>query len=749
MPVKNIDLNNINWSLVDDKDVRELYDALQGEVCYNRRETCKAENTCSCPPCHRCGHQKCVCQIINQPFHTDCGRQLACWCEGVEELNVDVVGLGSYDVGGSVTSRGTEQSGSGTTEGPLKLGIFKYTPKAVDTTENIFLRPQGGSEWETVGKHGKVLNKGSTLPPPIPIKRTRDDIDGRGASNIVNQVRRTREVQLTERGERVTLKDAQGNVQGSYLKDEVFEETVYNEEMWSHYRNLHNKVITEELNRVKDIVNKEITGYIQIPWFQPGTVMERLTNIYQSFAKVTIPDSSLNRERLLRLDGQGWDLRVQETNAEAMFLITCRTPEILKALGDLQTVKYFKKINLNNRFYRGGDFEDVVKEHGLIKIHTFKNPSKTYLATGAILDRLEDYVHSLETFYNDRMGNYYNITVVPEKKQVTIYKNRDLGETTINANTGNIRVTFTQKTEVISCLKSPHEGKFLLEVRGHNRPSFRAEMRLKRVDGPKKCHWCKGMECERDRCKNQCRYCHFDLQDTNHLESECSKLCPTSALVKNNQRLSYRIQEFNDYLAEKPKDIPVDTWENEEVLTKLVKDTKAEQGTSRISYLDALKGAYKKGADRAELNRKDRDNQTNVGDTPYEKSLLGVMKKKVKKQNRGFFSDSNALKNKTDDQVLNEQLHNKAAELINNTEGNPPKRPSLAEKVASTTNKHDTYSEENQVDSAMEGNDLDVALNLSTNTVEPPAQKCSGDVEMEVKKPPEKDPEVLSDASSI
>ena len=39
--------------------------------------------------------------------------------------------------------------------------------------------------------------------------------------------------------------------------------------------------------------------------------------------------------------------------------------------------------------------------------------------------------------------------------------------------------------------------------------------------------------------------------------------------------------------------------------------------------------------------------------------------------------------------------------------------------------------------------------NLSTNTVEPPAQKCSGDVEMEVKKPPEKDPEVLSDASSI
>ena len=132
-----------------------------------------------------------------------------------------------------------------------------------------------------------------------------------------------------------------------------------------------------------------------------------------------------------------------------------------------------------------------MKEHGLIKIHTFKNPSKTYLATGAVLDRLDDYVHSLETFYRDRMGTYFNITVVPERRQVTIYKDRNLGETTINANTGNIRVTFTQKTEVVTCAKTPHEGKFLLEVRGHGRTTINAELRLKRLDGPKKCHWVK------------------------------------------------------------------------------------------------------------------------------------------------------------------------------------------------------------------------------------------------------------------
>ena len=95
----------------------------------------------------------------------------------------------------------------------------------------------------------------------------------------------------------------------------------------------------------------------------------------------------------------------------------------------------------------------MVKERSIIKIHIFKNPSKTYLATGAVLDRLDDYVNSLAAYYNNRMGSFYNITVVPERKQITMYKNRQFGETTINACTGNIRVTFTQKTEAIFCIK--------------------------------------------------------------------------------------------------------------------------------------------------------------------------------------------------------------------------------------------------------------------------------------------------------
>ena len=770
MPVK-IDLNKVIWT-VQKPEVAEVYENFRGKCCFNDNENCNELKVCKCEPCHRCGNALCVCPLVNEPYHDICGPQLSCWCQGVEELDMNLIVVGEpEEQGGPRTSSGNEQGGSGpsnvsdinkamipnkqggqgTSPGLLNMGKFKYTTETPQNTENIFLGPQGGGGWETVGKKGKTSNKGSNLTPPIPFKRSRDDPEGRGASNIVNPVRLTRETEMTERGEKVTIKDSLGNVEGSYLKDEVFEETVYNEQMWTHYKNLHNKVIVEEINRVKDVVNKEVTGYIQIPWFQPGTVMERLTNIYQSFARVTIPDPALGRERTLRLEGSDWDLRVQETNAEAMFLITCRTPEILKYIGDLQTVKYFKKLNINNKFLRGGDFDDVVKEHSIIKIHTFKNPSRTYLATGAVLDRLDDYVNSLKTYYNDRMGNFYNITVVPERKQITIYKNRQFGETTINACTGNIRVTFTQKTEAVSCTKTPHEGKFFLEVRGNNRQSVTVEMRLRRLDGPRRCHWCKGADCERERCKNQCRYCHIDLQENNHLESECSKLCPTAALVKNNKRLSYRIQEFNDYLAEKPKDIPIDIWENEEALTKINTDTEKEKSSGRISYLDIVKGAHRKGVERAELNKKDRDNQTKIADLTYEKSIQGMFKRKVKKMNRGFFGDNNSLKDKTDDEVIAEQLHSKAAQIIQQTEGKPPKKPSSGAKVAPITEKEDNTMEVNQEEStAEEVVSIEEALNLTTDRVDQANTDIRVDVEMmEEKKPPEKNPEQLSAASSV
>ena len=54
---------------------------------------------------------------------------------------------------------------------------------------------------------------------------------------------------------------------------------------------------------------------------------------------------------------------------------------------------------------------------------------------------------------------------------------------------------------------------------------------------------------------------------------------------------------LHDYLTEKPKDIFIDNeiQENEQALGKLNQETEIEKCTSKISYLDAVKGAYKKG----------------------------------------------------------------------------------------------------------------------------------------------------------
>ena len=101
--------------------------------------------------------------------------------------------------------------------------------------------------------------------------------------------------------------------------------------------------------------------------------------------------------------------------------------------------------------------------------------------------------------------------------------------------------------------------------------------------------------------------------------------------MKNNKRLSYRIQEFNDYLAEKPKDIPIDIWENEQALTKINMDTEKEKSSSRISYLDIVKGVHKKGVERAELNKKDRDNNTKITDLTYENQYRVCSKEKLKR----------------------------------------------------------------------------------------------------------------------
>ena len=62
------------------------------------------------------------------------------------------------------------------------------------------------------------------------------------------------------------------------MKDTVFEERVFNNEMWDYYRNLHNRVIRKEVERVSAVANPEVTGYVLIPYLQYGTPQERLVN---------------------------------------------------------------------------------------------------------------------------------------------------------------------------------------------------------------------------------------------------------------------------------------------------------------------------------------------------------------------------------------------------------------------------------------------------------------------------------------
>ena len=348
MPV-NINLNKVNWS-VQSNHINEIYSPFYGKVCFNDNQICSKQNVCVCEPCHRCGNSLCVCPLINQPYHDICGEQLACWCPNVEELDMTptILGMEKGEQDGSVTAMGDEQGGSGSSMGLIQ-GKFPYNPQENSNKgERIYLGPQheimdqDGFK-EVKGKNSRRGGAGKTSvpnPPPNipPSKRSRGSDDtGRAFNNIVNHPtdvvssilneNNTFETEETERGDKVTVRDELGNIKHQYLKDTVFEERVFNGEMWNYYRNLHSKVIRKEVERLSAVVNHELTGYILLPYLQYGTPQERLVNVYQSFSRVTIFDKNLNRDRYINIEGENWDIRVQGTNTESMFALHCKKEE--------------------------------------------------------------------------------------------------------------------------------------------------------------------------------------------------------------------------------------------------------------------------------------------------------------------------------------------------------------------------------------------------------------------------------------
>lgn len=676
MPVK-IDLNKVIWT-VQKPEVAEVYEKLSGKCCFNDNENCNEIKLCKCEPCHRCGNTLCVCPLVNEPYHTDCGPQLSCWCDGVEELDFEpIVVEGREEQGGPTTSNTNKLGGSGSSRGPVIQGKFHYQPqKSSNKGDDVYLGPQGGKGddgfQEVKGKRGGRAKLSGPIPPN---KRPRDDDTGKSYENIVNHPREgatsifndAREVEETERGDRVTVRDQEGNIKHQYLKDTVFEERVFNNEMWDYYRNLHGRVIRKEVERVSAVANPELTGYVLIPYLQYGTPQERLVNVYQSFSRVTIFDKNLNKDRFINLAGDNWDIRVQGTNAESMFLIHCRNNSILQAIYDLGTVKYLKK----NKFARGEGANEVITSTGTIKIFMIQNPTIVYLASGATLDRIEDYVNSLQDFYDRRLGDSYEIRAVAEQKQIFYYPPGSNKEVCVNVKTGNIRVEFQQKHATIESNKVPHEGKFWMPVRGHNRKEIKVEMMLMRQGGARKCTFCKGSTCEWNKCNEQCRYCHIPLkQNPGHLESECSKLYKEPALIANNKRMSQRIQEFNDYLNQTPQELPESTWINEEQLKNIQTITKNELSKSRGSYASALTGAFTQGQTRAQMNKTDKEANTNNSDTAYLQAYDAKQQrlKKFKKRgrDRGTFVDDKSMKNVSEEEVLNQAMHENAKNLINN-----------------------------------------------------------------------------------
>ena len=168
------------------------------------------------------------------------------------------------------------------------------------------------------------------------------------------------------------------------------------------------------------------------------------------------------------------------------------------------------------------------------------------------------------------------------------------------------------------------------------------------------------------------------------MESECSKLYRDPALIANNKRLSQRIQQYNDYLSETPKELPTTTWTNEETFKKIEDKTQEELGKSRGSYASVLSGAFTQGVTRALKNKNDKENKTNNSDTAYIQEYTAKVQRmekfKTRGRARGAYVDNKSLKNVSEDKALSDAMHNNARNIINSKKEDSKDKSKVGEK---------------------------------------------------------------------
>ena len=323
-------------------------------------------------------------------------------------------------------------------------------------------------------------------------------------------------------------------------KGQYFENFLRSDEIWKHYNNLIEAQQRRVVEAYGNRVDMKTTGYCIIPRGQPGYELDRLVNVYQSFARLPMIDYTTGGVRKLEVGDTRVraDLTITPTECEIFFILNCKTPEVLKYLVDQGTITYCRRGRI------GSATDRPITERGTIKIYNFEKPALTYRVRGATMDKIEEFRRAIIDNFHLQLGHRYTIQSNIDTKQISIYTDDNSTTTkTINIPTGqiNIKIEFDSPDGV--GMKTPVEGKILINVEGIGE----VEVSVERLGGPVECAVCGGRSCSRNKCAKRCCYCYTDLElNKSHLESECPDRNKDLQTTNNNLKIQRKIDIINN-----------------------------------------------------------------------------------------------------------------------------------------------------------------------------------------------------------
>ena len=276
------------------------------------------------------------------------------------------------------------------------------------------------------------------------------------------------------------------------------------------------------------------------------------------------------------------------------------------------------------------------------------------MVDGVPIPNLELGTKAVSEIFQRQLGANYRIRAAPEQKTYDYYEpGEGNAMDKCYAKTGRIRVQCEKMVREEED-KFPVEGKFKCRI-----PGIPCDVILttELISGNiKRCKFCKGKDCTRDRCNKRCRFCFTTLED-GHMESDCEANFSDAKLAEKTKRVAYKIQEMVMYKEATVFDFTQAQLEDEKVRETFRKEQEDSYAARANTYSSVIRKSANEAKFVADLNKK----ESSFSDQMYKAK---INKLNAARRTADKFKNKNAGKIDAQQQYLNDPAFIKEAKEL-------------------------------------------------------------------------------------